>query len=52
VRHAFKRHRDELPEFTGVSLADCDPYYAKRKRQKDGIAKGFDAQRRVAAGQF
>lgn len=53
VRAALiERHRDELPTFTGQSLADWDEYYEDRKRQEDEIAKDFDAQRDSAMHQF
>jgi hypothetical protein len=53
VRAALiERHRDELPEFTGASLADWDQYYVERRRQEDEIAKDFDALRRAAVDQF
>lgn len=53
VRAALiERHSDELPTFTGESLADWDEYYEDRRRQEDEIAKDFDAQRDSAMHQF
>jgi hypothetical protein len=47
-----ERHRDQLPEFSGDSVADWDVYYGERKRREDEIAKGFDTRRQAAMKQF
>jgi hypothetical protein len=53
VRAALlERHRNELRDFTGASVADWDEYYAERKTQEDEIAKTFDTQRQAAMNQF
>lgn len=53
VRAALiERHRDELPTFTGDTLADWEEYYAGRKVQEDEVAKDFDARRDSAMHQF
>ena len=53
VRAALiERHRDELPTFTGDSVAAWEEYYAERTRLEDEIAKDFDSQRDFVTQQF